>query len=222
MSSVTAALTVRLDDITTGLPVWPGDRTLRVRSADALQRPVAKNDGYFVFTGTRPREVRVTSDVYHGVTLSPPAEAGVYRAALLPRRSPEGRVFTLDGGAAIGFYGAGRGYALTSSGKTITLIKEDYADLSGLRCLAIAPDGAETPVYLRAGGGRGRYILRDEAVLPSRCRLLPLFTLPCGGAVPVPDGAEVLYVLRGESVQKIYLRSVENCVFASWQCTIDS
>ncbi|MDR1735329.1 MAG: hypothetical protein LBR85_00465 [Oscillospiraceae bacterium] len=209
---VKASLVVRLDDFATGRPVWPGDRSLRVRGADGFCVPAAKEDGHFVFTGTRPALVAVASEFYAGITLRVSEGEGFLRAALLARHVARGRVYELDGGAHIGFRGERGGYALCAEtragGRDISLRKEDYADLSGLMHILSAPDGTETPVFLNAGGGRGKYVLSEPAVrdFPARSRVTPLFRIGEGAArVPIPENARLLYILRGGMTEKIEL-----------------
>lgn len=207
MKTVSVSFVVRLDDIATGRPVWPNDNSLRVTSS--VGTPIAKNDGYFVFTGARPQFLSITSEVYHDISLHVPETTDILRAALIPRHTKKGRIYELDGGAYIGFCGTRSGYILTDSADTgeIAVHKEDYADLSELCCMISTPDGTETFVYVRAGNGKGRYILSEPVKFPPRSRLLPLYYVPGGQKlrIPVPDGAQYITVLRGETPQKIHL-----------------
>ncbi len=205
MRTVTVSLVVRPDDFTTGRPVWPGDGTLRVISPGGV--PVAKNDGYFVFTDDRPENIRVTSELYHNVTLTVAEGAGVLRVALIPRHTGNKRYYELGSGAYVAFSAARGGYTLTASTEAgvITLHKEDRVDLTDLWCVITTPDGAETPVTIYTAHGRGRYTLSETASFPLRSRLLPLYYVPEGQNLPVPVDARFLYLLRDGELEKIQL-----------------
>lgn len=213
--SIAVSLVIRLDDVTTGLPAWPADNTLRVRSGDGFHKPVPKHDGHFVFTGSRPNELHVSSERYEGFTL--PVDitgAGLIRVALVPKTLPGGRVFEAELGpghsAFIGFWGRRGGYALMSAIKTgdceLTLHKEDYAELCGLRHVLMAPDELEACVEILSSSRNGRYHLTEPSPLsfPPRSRLLPLMRIVGGRErimrIPIPQDAIKIYWLQDSAL----------------------
>lgn len=213
--SVTVTLVVRPDDIRSGRPVWPADDTLLVRSGDGFHIPIPKGDGHFVFTGACPKEVRVTSGRYEECTLSIDAP-GLLRVALIPKGVPTGRVFPLEienGRCAyIGFRGGRNGYALVSTlekgASELTLHKEDYAELCGLSHILSAPDGTEACVSIGSAAGGVYYLTNPSpAFFPPRSRVYPLARIAGGGVlrVPVPQDAQLVYLLRGSELQRFSL-----------------
>jgi hypothetical protein len=209
--TVSVSLVLRLDDIATGRPVWPKDRSLRVCAGDGVSVPVAKNDGCFVFTGARPKVLYVSSDNYHEVTLKGIESAELLRVAMVPKTLSNRRLYTLDAkaGAYIGFHSERGGYALAkalSPGESeILLQKDDYADLIGLTHILMLPDGTESFVTIASCAGHGRYLLSEPLFLecPLRTRLLPLCYL-YGGVfdIPVPEKTQYIYTIRNGIIYK--------------------
>lgn len=214
---VALAFAVRPEDILTRLPAWPADKSLKVFSGDGLSRALPKDDGYFIFTGTRPDSIRVTSGMYEDFFFTPDCtSANALRVFLIPRRSA-GRCVILPLGsgecAHIGFYGEKSGYPLmpesVSASLEITLNKDDYSELTGLFHVLIHGDKPTHSVYVSENLGHGRYRLSDPlpADYPLRgTRLLPLFRIVGNSGdmrIPVPAGSLGAYLLRGGSLQKI-------------------
>lgn len=214
---VSLSFAVRLDDFSTGQPVWPSDGSIQVFSGDGFFRALPKDNGYFIFTGTRPDSIHVTSGMYEDFTFSPQdGSIAILRVSLIPR-NPSGRCVSLplESGrcAHIGFYGERKGYALlpeTAAGSPeITLNKDDYADLTGLFHVLMHGKVEAHPVFVTDNLGYGRYRLSEPFPenYPERgTRLLPLFRIVGNGdnmRIPVPHGSRGAYILRGGDLQKI-------------------
>lgn len=214
---VSLAFAVRPDDISTGRPVFPDDKSLKVFSGDGLFRALPKDDGYFIFTGTRPDSISIVTEIYEDVSFSlRDYSANVMRVFMITRK-PASRCVSLklESGeiAHIGFYGEKTGYALlpeTAAGSfEITLNKDDYADLTGLFHALVNGDIPACAVYVSDNLGYGRYRLSEpfpENHSIRGSRLLPLFRIAGNGGgirIPVADGSLGAYLLRDCGLKKI-------------------
>lgn len=216
---VSLAFAFRPDNFSTGRPAWPDDESLRVSSGDGLIRALPKDDGYFIFAGTRPDTIHVTSGMYEGFPFAlNDCPVNILRVFLIPR-NPAGRCVSLrlesSQCAHIGFYGEKTGYTLlpetTAGSSKITLNKDDFAEITGLFHALVHSGETERPVFVSDNLGYGRYRLLEPFPenYPIRgTRLLPLLRIVGNGGkmrIPVPNGSLGAYLLRGGVLQKISL-----------------
>lgn len=214
---VSLAFAVRPDDISTGRPAWPDDGSLSVFSGDGISRALPKEDGYFIFTGSRPYSFRVNSRMYESFSFGlQDCSADILRVFLIPLR-PAGHCFSITLGsgrcAHIGFYGDKTGYSLShktvAGSLEIMLNKDDFTDLTGLFHILTNSELAACPVFICNHLGYGRYLLSNPypADYPIRgTRLLPLFRIVGNGGnlrIPVPDGSKGAYLLQDGQLKKI-------------------
>lgn len=219
---VSLAFAVRPDDIFTGRPALHRDGNLRVFSGDGLFRALPKDDGYFVFTGTRPDKIRVISGIYEDFSFAlHDSSINILRVSLIPR-NPAGHCVSLplEAGqcAHIGFFGEKTGYTplpeTAAGSQEIAMNKDDFADLTGLFHALIHSGNTARPVFVTDNLGYGRYRLSEPfpGDYPVRgTRLLPLFRVVGNGGnmrIPVPNGSRGAYFLRGGVLQKISMEEL--------------
>jgi hypothetical protein len=211
---------VSLCDLATGRLIGGRDGLIEVSGNGGYSLPVTKPDGHFVFVDEPLRLLSVRSAVFEDFELAVEGtDAAVLRFGLIRKKNQKSHAWdstgpchelTLGAGEAawVGFGGPGLGYGLAADVRAgdeeIVLDKDDFNDLTWLRLAAVGADASVEVLALKGSTAMSRYVLSAPAARALAARETEAFALVLvvGAALgtvvlPVPTGAQHLYVARG-------------------------